>query len=67
GKRLQKELQRYFSDQLKGEIKVVAASGREHLSWIGASILYTKSQLSKGWIENPEFNKKNELSENHAR
>ena len=55
GERLQCELQNYFSDILKNEIKVVAASGREHLSWIGASILYTKEELSKGWIQNPEF------------
>jgi actin-related protein len=74
GKRLQKELQNYFSDKLKNEIKVVAASGREHLSWIGASILYTKEQLSKGWIENLESNseksdliKKKEHTENYDR
>ena len=55
GSRLQNELQQYFSDKLKADIKVVAASGREHLSWIGASILYTKEELNKGWIKNPEF------------
>ena len=55
GERLQDELQKYFSDKLKNDIKVVAASGREHLSWIGASILFTKGDLNKGWIENPEF------------
>jgi len=55
GERLQNELHKYFSDKLKDDIKVVAASGREHLAWIGASILYTKEELIKGWIENPEF------------
>jgi len=55
GERLQTELHKHFSDKIKNDIKVVAASGREHLSWIGASILYTKEQLNKGWIENPEF------------
>lgn len=55
GQRLQHELHNYFSDKLKTDINVVAASGREHLSWIGASILYTKGELSKGWIENPEL------------
>ena len=57
GDRLQNELYKYFSDKLKNDIKVVAASGREHLSWIGASILYTKEELNKGWIENPELSK----------
>jgi actin-related protein len=61
GDRLQTELQKYFSDKLKNDIKVVAASGREHLSWIGASILYTKGELSKGWIENPEFSSENSI------
>ena len=65
GKRLQKELQIFFSDKIRNSIKVVAASGRENLSWIGASILYTKEQLKKGWIENPELSseKKSKISE----
>jgi actin-related protein len=65
GKRLQKELQIFFSDKIRNSIKVVAASGRENLSWIGASILYTKEQLKKGWIENPELSskKKSKMSE----
>lgn len=61
GKRLQKELQTFFSDKIRNSIKVVAASGRENLSWIGASILYTKEQLKKGWIENPELSSEKKI------
>lgn len=63
GERLQSELQSYFSEKLRDKIKVVAASGREHLSWIGASVLFAKDQLKKGWIDNPHIvsEKKNEL------
>ncbi|MFX1352702.1 MAG: hypothetical protein ACFFGP_01935 [Promethearchaeota archaeon] len=50
--RIQIELKKYFSEKLKEKIKVIAASGRENMAWIGASILYMKEKLSKGWIEN---------------
>jgi len=50
--RIQFELKKYFSEKLKEKIKVIAASGRENMGWIGASILYMKDKLSKGWIEN---------------
>lgn len=53
--RIQFELPKYFSEKLKGKIKVIAASGRENMGWIGASILYTKEKLDKGWIENPNL------------
>jgi centractin len=52
--RLELELQKFFSEKLKGKIKVIAASGRENMGWIGASILYSKDQLKKGWIENSD-------------
>ena len=51
--RIEVELQKFFSERLKPKIKVVAASGRENMGWIGASILYSKDQLKKGWISNP--------------
>jgi actin-related protein len=50
--RLEIELQKYFSEKLKPLIKVVAVSGRENMGWIGASVLYSKDQLKKGWISN---------------
>lgn len=47
------EIQKHFPDKLLPLIKVFAVSGREHMAWIGASILYSKNQLGKGWILNP--------------
>jgi len=54
GERLEFELQKHFSDKLRDKIKIITASGRENLSWIGASILFTQEKLKKGWIENPK-------------
>ena len=51
--RIELELRNYFSDKLSPKIKVVAASGRENMGWIGASVLFSKDQLKKGWITNP--------------
>ena len=51
--RIEVELQRFFSDKLRPKIKVVAASGRENMGWIGASVLFSKDQLKKGWVRNP--------------
>ena len=50
------ELKKHFSEKLQSKIKVVAVSGRENMGWIGASVLYTKDQLKKGWISNPDLN-----------
>ncbi|MFX1586683.1 MAG: hypothetical protein ACFFC1_00905 [Promethearchaeota archaeon] len=54
-KRLKVELQAFFSEKLKNKIKVIAASGRDNMGWLGASILYSKEKLTKGWIENPNL------------
>jgi actin-related protein len=54
-KRLEVELQAFFSEKLKNKIKVIAASGRNNMGWIGASILYSKEKLNKGWVENPNL------------
>ncbi|MBY9007234.1 MAG: hypothetical protein KGD63_10800 [Candidatus Lokiarchaeota archaeon] len=48
------ELKKYFPDQLKPKIEIFAASGRENMSWIGASILFSQNKL-KGWIKNPNI------------
>ena len=53
--RLELELQKHFSEKLKTKIKVVAASGRENMGWIGASVLYSKDQLKKNWLSNPNL------------
>jgi actin-related protein len=53
-KRLKEEIVFFFSDMLKPKIEVIAASGRENMGWIGASILYSSGKLEKGWIFSSE-------------
>jgi actin-related protein len=66
GERLRVELQKYFSEKLKNKIKVVAASGRENMGWIGASVLYSKNQLKKGWLNNPNLQDSNQKQEDET-
>ena len=58
--RLKKELASFFADMLKPKIEVIAASGRENMGWIGASILFSAGKLKKGWISssNTDFQTK---------
>ena len=51
--RLKVELQKFFPPKINPQINVIAVSGRDNMAWIGASILFLKKQLVKGWIENP--------------
>ncbi|MFX1260102.1 MAG: hypothetical protein ACFFAN_19815 [Promethearchaeota archaeon] len=53
--RLEKALEKHFPEKLKNKLKVIAVEDRENMGWIGASILYSRDQLKKGWIQNPEF------------
>jgi len=66
--RLELELKNYFSEKLGSKIKVIAVSGRENMGWIGASILYSKDQLKKGWVNNPsiEVESKEEINSNKS-
>ncbi|MFW9785464.1 MAG: hypothetical protein ACFFFB_24495 [Candidatus Heimdallarchaeota archaeon] len=50
--RLKIEISKHFSDKLKDSIRVLAASGRENLSWVGASVLWAQGKLKKGWEYN---------------
>jgi len=50
--RLILELQKIFSPKINSKINVIAVKERDDMSWIGASILYLRQQLLKGWIEN---------------
>lgn len=52
--RLKFELTKHFSDKIKNKINILAFSGRENMSWIGASILYSKNQL-QDFKPNPEY------------
>ena len=48
------EIKKYFSQQLQPKIQIIAPSGREIMSWIGSSILYSQNKL-EGWIRNPKI------------
>ncbi|GAH30776.1 unnamed protein product, partial [marine sediment metagenome] len=41
-------------------------SGRENMGWIGASVLYSKDQLKKGWISNPNLNESDQQQEDQT-
>jgi len=62
--RLKIELMSFFSEKIRNKIDVIAPSGRENMGWIGASILFSKEQLNKGWIENPRKEQKLVSEEN---
>lgn len=52
--KISSELKKYFSNKLQDKIKVFAASGRENMAWIGASVLFGLDKL-EGWIKNPSL------------
>lgn len=64
GKRLQIEISKFFSDRLKDKINVLAVSGRENVSWVGASVLWAQGKLKKGWEHNPKASEREEDREN---
>jgi actin-related protein len=51
-KRLEVEVSKYFADKLRESIKVLGASGRENIGWVGASVLWAQGKLNKGWEYN---------------
>jgi actin-related protein len=53
-KKLQIEISKFFSDRLKDKISVFATSGRDTISWVGASVLWAQGKLTKGWEYNPK-------------
>ena len=53
--RLKIEIMKYFSDKINQKVNIIAATGRENMSWLGASILHSKNELKEGWIPNPEY------------
>ena len=59
---MENEIKKYFAEKISEKINVIAVSGRENMSWIGASILYSRDQLKKGWILHPSLND-SEMSE----
>ena len=64
-KRLQIEISKFFSERLKDKITVMATSGRDTMSWVGVSVLWAQSKLTKGWEYNPKASPEEEdLGEN---
>jgi len=53
--RLKIEIMKYFSERISQKVNIIAANGRENMSWLGASILHSKNELQEGWISNPEY------------
>jgi actin-related protein len=53
--KIAQEISGFFSEKLQSYIKVLAASGRENISWVGASVLWAQGKLVKGWEKNPLY------------
>ncbi len=53
--RLKMEIMKYFSEKISQKVGIIAATGRENMSWLGASILHSKNELQEGWMSNPEY------------
>ncbi|MFW9827418.1 MAG: hypothetical protein ACFFEY_07505 [Candidatus Thorarchaeota archaeon] len=62
-KRLKIEISKYFSEKLRDKINIIAVSGRENLSWVGASVLWVQDKL-KGWTYNPNQDTTNQEKNN---
>ncbi len=55
-KKLKVEISKHFSEKLKEKINIYAVSGRENISWIGASVLYAQGNLNEEiFITNPKL------------
>ncbi|MHA1723859.1 MAG: hypothetical protein ACTSYC_00850 [Promethearchaeota archaeon] len=64
--RLKNQLKRFFPEKLREKIRIFSISGRENMSWVGASLLYMKELLKKGWITNPN-SETEKFSQTHPR
>jgi len=53
-KRLQMEISKFFSERIRDKIAIFATSGRDTMSWVGVSVLWAQSKLTKGWEYNPK-------------
>ncbi|MHA1803013.1 MAG: hypothetical protein ACTSU4_00590 [Promethearchaeota archaeon] len=64
--RLKNQLKRFFPEKIREKIRIFAVSGRENMSWVGASLLYTRKLLKKGWLTNPNIETEN-FGQTHPR
>ncbi len=53
--RLKNQLMQYFPEKISQNIRILAVDERDNMGWIGASILYSKDLLQKGWLINPGY------------
>lgn len=60
-KRLKIEISKFFSERIREKINIVAVSGRENVSWVGASVLWAQEKLKKGWEQNPKVSEGEEM------
>jgi len=63
--RLKLEISKFFSEKLREHINVLAVSGRENVSWVGASVLWAQGKLDKGWENNPKISEVEEEQESN--
>ena len=63
--RLKFEISKFFSEKLREHINVLAVSGRENVSWVGASVLWAQGKLNKGWENNPKISEVEEEQESN--
>ncbi|MFX1574185.1 MAG: hypothetical protein ACFFB0_15685 [Promethearchaeota archaeon] len=59
-KRLNVEIAKHFSEKIRDQVKVVAASGRDNISWVGTSVLWIQKKLNKGWEYNPKISEESQ-------
>jgi len=64
-KRLQIEISKFFSERIRNKITVSATSGRDTMGWVGISVLWAQSKLTKGWEYNPKTSAEEESLENN--
>ncbi|MFX1312978.1 MAG: hypothetical protein ACFFHD_10235 [Promethearchaeota archaeon] len=63
--RLKIEISKYFSEKIRDDIKVLAASGRDNMSWVGASLLWIQKKLNEGWEYNTKISEERQETENN--
>ncbi|MFW9822385.1 MAG: hypothetical protein ACFFE4_05595 [Candidatus Thorarchaeota archaeon] len=54
-KRLKIEISKFFSERIQDKINIIATTGRDTISWVGASVLWAQGKLTKGWNYNPNI------------
>ncbi|MFX1455472.1 MAG: hypothetical protein ACFFDB_08880 [Promethearchaeota archaeon] len=64
-KRLKIEISKFFSERIRDKINIIATTGRDTISWVGASVLWAQGKLTKGWSYNPNAPTEEKSSKNN--